>query len=226
MFIVAANWKMNGDVAFAQNYALSLANIATSSEIIILPPFPLLSVLKGNFKLGGQNCYLAEKGAFTGEISPNLLKDLGCEYVLLGHSERREIGESSELIAKKVEAAHAAGLKVILCAGEKAGEDFASVTFSQLDKSLPYCASKDNTIIAYEPVWAIGSGVTPTAKQIDERHKAINEKYGFKTIYGGSVKGDNAHEISAIENVNGLLVGGASLDVEQFKKIIASGRNG
>lgn len=226
MFIVAANWKMNGDVAFARKYAASLDNFATNVELVILPPFPLFSVLKGNFKIGGQNCFAGEKGAYTGEVSPYLLKDMGCEYVLIGHSERREMGESSDVVAIKAESAHSAGLKTIICAGEKQGEDFEKVTFGQLDKSIPHCATKENTVIAYEPVWAIGTGVTPTLEEISERHRKINEKYGFKTLYGGSVKVDNAKEISNIEHVNGLLVGGASLDVEQFKKIISAGRNG
>jgi len=220
MFIIAANWKMNGDVAFARQYATALENFTSKAEVIILPPFPLLSALKGNFKTGGQNCFAGEKGAYTGEVSPYLLKDIGCEYVLLGHSERREMGETSELVFAKAEVAHKAGLKTIICAGEKSGENFEKIIFTQLDKSIPYSATVANTIIAYEPVWAIGSGITPTSAEISERHKAINDKYGFKTIYGGSVKADNASEISNLDNVNGLLVGGASLDVEQFKLLI------
>ncbi len=221
MFIVVANWKMNGDVAFARAYAQALENFSPSgAEIVILPPYPLLTAIQGNFKLGAQNCYWAEKGAYTSQVSPYLLKSLGCDYVLLGHSERREAGETSASVMKKAEAAHKAGLKTIICAGEKAGEDFKKITFAQLDNSVPASADKTNTIIAYEPVWAIGTGETPTIAQIEERHEAVVEKYGFPTIYGGSVKLENAAEISKLKNVNGLLVGGASLDVEGFKKII------
>lgn len=228
MFIIAANWKMNGNSLFAQNYAAKLENFIAENrplpEIIILPPAPLFSQLKGSFKLGGQNCHALEKGAFTGETSALLLKDMGCEYVLCGHSERREAGETSADVAAKAETAHGTGLKTIICVGEKDGEDFARVVFPQLDKSLPHCATKDNTVIAYEPVWAIGTGRTPTAEDIARCHEQIAEKTGLKVMYGGSVKPENTAEISAIKNVGGLLVGGASLDVDGFINIIQAAK--
>ncbi len=226
MFIIAANWKMNGNVNFAQTYCAELDKFineqGVKSEIIVLPSAPLLTVVKGNFKIGGQNCHYEKSGAFTGEISAELLKNLGCDYALCGHSERRQMGESSELIAAKAEASHNAGLKAIICIGENDGEDFAKTVFAQLDKSLPFTATAANTIIAYEPVWAIGTGRTPSTKDIEERHAEIKTKSGFKVIYGGSVKPENAAEISNAANVDGLLVGGASLDIEQFKKIITA----
>lgn len=227
MFIIAANWKMNGEQEFARNYNVALKEFIASStaqlpEIIILPPSPLLYLMKGNYKLGAQNCHAKDKGAFTGEISAGILKDVGCQYVLLGHSERREMGEKCILVSEKAAAAHAAGLKTIICVGEKEGEDFDSVVFEQLKNSIPSCADENNTVIAYEPVWAIGTGRTPTAEDIGKCHSKIKAKYNFSLLYGGSVKAANAGEISKISNVDGLLVGGASLDVDEFKTLITA----
>lgn len=238
MFIIAANWKMNGDVAFAHNFAKKLP--ASNHEIIILPPAPLLGLIKGNFKLGGQNCYMAEKGAFTGEISPNLLKDIGCEYVLLGHSERRhniDLGaEQSDLISFKAAAAHKAGLKTIICGGEKSGEDFTKMTFAQLEISIPATATATNTIIAYEPVWAIGTGRVASAADAQEVCAAIRSTLAelaspeiaatVRVLYGGSVNAKNVGELVGKPDVDGALVGGASLDGEQFATLSAIAAGG
>ncbi len=228
MFIIAANWKMNGDPAFAAEYAEKLGahlaqknNSQNSHEVVVFPPAPLLPLLKCNgFKKGGQDCYHKEYGPFTGEISPFMLKDAGAEYVILGHSERREAGETSELVAAKAANAYKAGLKTIICVGEKKGEDFETVVFEQLKKSVPFAASEANTVIAYEPVWAIGTGITPTIADIEQRQTIIAGKTKLQVLYGGSVKPENAGEISSVASVNGLLIGGASLSVDSFLSII------
>ena len=218
MFLVVANWKMNGSQALASEFN---AGVKTgNAEAVICPPFPLLGALKGNFKLGAQNCHHLSDGAHTGSVSATLIKELGAEYVIIGHSERREAGETSALIAKKTEAAQKAGLKVILCVGEKEGEDMEKVVRKQLSESLP--ASKQNIVIAYEPVWAIGSGRTPTTAQIEQAHEFIAKETGLKVIYGGSVKPANTAEIAKAKGVSGLLVGGASLDVKSFNAIMAA----
>ena len=226
MFIIAGNWKMNGDRKFAEAFSQKLGSFLTKNtldeEIIIFPPSILLSfVRKNGFKTGGQDCWHREYGPCTGEISPFMLKDLGCEYVLLGHSERREFNkETSELVAGKAVCAHKAGVKTIICIGEKQGEDFETVVSEQIKKSIPMTSSEMNTIIAYEPVWAIGTGKTPTLAEIEQRQKFIKDKTKLSVLYGGSVKADNAVEIANTPNVDGLLVGGASLVFEEFEKII------
>jgi triosephosphate isomerase len=216
MFLVVANWKMNGSLKTAAEFEQGIKS--RNAEIVLCPPFPLLMALKGQFRLGAQNCHHLTEGAHTGEVSASLIKELGAEYVIVGHSERREAGENSELIAQKAAAAQKAGLKVIICVGEKEGEDMENVVKEQLSESLP--ANKNNIIIAYEPVWAIGSGRTPTGEQIEKAHGLIAAITGLKVIYGGSVKPANTAEIARIKNVSGLLVGGASLDVNSFNAII------
>ncbi|PIR34767.1 MAG: triose-phosphate isomerase [Alphaproteobacteria bacterium CG11_big_fil_rev_8_21_14_0_20_44_7] len=217
-FIIAANWKMNGTPAEARSFAAELdefiREVQPQSEIVVCPPYILLNEMHGSFKKGGQNCHHETSGAFTGEISAKMLKNAACEYVILGHSERREMGESSELIAKKAQAAKAAGVKVIFCIGEKEGEDFESVISEQLNFAV------DVDVIAYEPVWAIGTGKTPSLEEINSRHKFIKDKCGLQVMYGGSANPDNAKDISALQNVGGLLVGGASLSISSFTSII------
>lgn len=184
--------------------------------------------------LGAQDCHFDAKGAHTGDISPVMLKDLGCQYVIVGHSERRtDHHESNELIAKKAAAAINTGLKVIICIGETEAEKDAGKTIdvctAQIMGSVPEEATAQNTVIAYEPVWAIGTGRTPTAAEVEEVHAAIRKviakKLGranankMRILYGGSMKPTNAKELLALPDVDGGLIGGASLKVADFMAI-------
>ena len=220
-FTIIANWKMNGDVATTFNYAEKLSQFMkaakTKAEIVICPPANLILALDGRdreYATGGQNCHAEASGAFTGEISAKLLADSACEYVIIGHSERRQMGENCALAAKKAETAQLANLRTIFCVGENEGEGFKNTVGEQLE----YVDFAD--IIAYEPVWAIGTGKTPTLEEINERHKFIQDKTGKPVVYGGSVNVDNAAAIAALEHVDGLLIGGASLDINSFIEII------
>ncbi len=230
--IVAANWKMNLDIKEAENTARNMARgITTDSiDVIVCPAFIHLDRIFKVFsstviKLGAQNMYYEESGAFTGEISPVMLKSVGCEYVIIGHSERRHIfNESNELINKKVKSAIRHGIKVILSVGEtleerKQGRAF-EVVEAQLKTGLEG-VEKEDVVVAYEPVWAIGTGVSADNKTIEEMHNFIRSlKKNAPILYGGSVKSKNAGEIALIDNVNGFLVGSASLTADEFKKII------
>lgn len=206
-------------------------------ECVLCPPFTLLQTvgegIKGSaLKLGAQDCAAWEDGAYTGDVSASMLKDMGCSMVILGHSERREAHQETDaMVAAKMRLAHQAGLKVILCVGEKsAGEPDAQrrVTVQlQLTHSLSQSANAENTVIAYEPVWAIGSGVTPTCEQIRAMHTAIGQHLGrrfagMRVLYGGSVKADNAAAILKLPEVDGALVGGASLEADSFLKIVGA----
>ena len=215
MFLVIANWKMNGSPALVQQYSTIAAK---NCKLVVCPPYHLISSLSNNFSKGAQNCHWAESGAHTGEVSALMLKDLGAEYVILGHSERREAGETSTEVAKKASAAQNAGLVSIICVGEKEGQNLEAVVLQQLKESVPQ--NKTNIIIAYEPVWAIGTGRTPTCAEIEKAHALIKDACGLDVIYGGSVKPENTAEIAKTKGVSGLLVGGASLNIENFQKII------
>lgn len=226
-------------MAFLRLFRKFMLDNLVGCEVVICPPATLLrdmaeKVPGTHIKLGGQNCHFAKEGAYTGEISAAMLKDMMCDYVILGHSERRVFfQETSETIQKKVETAHSVGLRAIVCIGEtlderKKGNALAAVK-SQLLSSLPASATGNNTVIAYEPVWAIGTGHTPTAEEIHEMHGFIGTllknptkkvENCFRIVYGGSVKKDNAKGILAIEGVNGLLVGKASLDFESFSAMV------
>ncbi|SDW80064.1 triose-phosphate isomerase [Roseicitreum antarcticum] len=238
--LAAGNWKMNGLRAdVAQVEALAQAFPDPGCDILICPPATLLAGFvpagQGVVSLGGQDCHSATHGAHTGDVSAPMLADAGADYVILGHSERRaDHGESSELVAQKVRAAHAAGLIAVVCVGETLAERDAGTTLdvvgAQLDGSLPDCVTAANTVIAYEPVWAIGTGRIPTLDQIAEVHDFLRARLadgafaahadGMRLLYGGSVKPDNAAEIFATANVDGALVGGASLKAADFGKII------
>jgi triosephosphate isomerase len=211
---------------------------SASCDVIICPPFPLLFSFcqesGDQIAIGGQDCHQHPSGAYTGDISAEMIKDTGAQYVIIGHSERRAgYGESSELIAEKAQAAFESGLFPIICVGETEAERDAGktldVVLEQVARSIPEGASADNLIIAYEPVWAIGTGRTPTVGDIAQVHGAIRERLiaRFKTdgvkipiLYGGSVKPSNANELMAVEDVNGALVGGASLKAEDLNGII------
>jgi len=244
--IIAANWKMNITSAeaasFMEDLALELKNF-DGAEVVIVPPFtalPKLSEIIGDMPgivLGAQNMWSEPSGAYTGEISAGMLREFFTRYVVLGHSERRTIfGETDELINKKVKAAHAASLRPILCVGETLAERDADKHHEVLARQLKGClagldtAQMLDTVIAYEPVWAIGTGRTATPEQAQEAHafirKTLGEIFDGKTAdkiriqYGGSVKPDNAKELLHQPDIDGALVGGASLEPRGFAKIV------
>ena len=220
--IIVGNWKMNGDAALAQE--LVAASVGSKHKLVLCPPPTLFSYIKG-ITLGAQDCSAEQKGAYTGDISAAMLKDAGCEWVILGHSERRQNHkETDALIKRKLEAALHAGLGIILCIGENKEEREQGREEAVVKKQLSILSQNNSHIlIAYEPVWAIGTGLTPTAAQIDSMHSFIK---GLVTeaevLYGGSVKPENIKEILAIENVDGVLVGGASIEPASWKKIVQS----
>lgn len=240
---IVGNWKMNGTVAAAQDFAAGLfdrlqnqtISFCTKKKIILCLPFPyLLPLLKavpeGGFEGGGQDCSPHLQGAYTGDISAGMLRDVGCHFVLVGHSERRQHHlETNNLVKKKAEAALEAGLKVILCVGEtlaqREAEEAEITVTKQVLESLPAGAAPNNLLIAYEPVWAIGTSLTPTSTQIQDMHshlrKLIKRKQTY-LLYGGSVTPQNAVSILNLPNVDGVLVGGASLRIDDFWGIIKS----
>ncbi|MBP3687615.1 MAG: triose-phosphate isomerase [Alphaproteobacteria bacterium] len=245
--LIAGNWKMNGlqedGIALAKGVAIEAKKAARKDcEFLVCPPFTLLTSVKKALKgskvmLGAQDCHYAASGAHTGDVSPVMLKDLGCQYVIVGHSERRTNHfESNELVAKKASAAIEAGLKVIICIGETEAERDAGKTIdvctAQIMGSVPENATAANTVIAYEPVWAIGTGRTPTANEVEDVHaairKVISKKLGranankMRILYGGSMKPSNAKELLALPDVDGGLIGGASLKVADFMAIAAA----
>jgi triosephosphate isomerase (TIM) len=241
--LIAGNWKMNGlAAALVEIEALKAGLTAqpTQAEVLICPPATLLARMAGvasgpDIKTGGQDCHSNDTGAHTGDISAAMLKDAGAAYVIVGHSERRaDHGESSALVADKALAAHKAGLTPIICIGETLAEREAGrvleVVLGQLRASIAK-VSAPNFVIAYEPVWAIGTGKTPTVADVTEVHDAIRAAlialqaihgHAVRILYGGSVKPGNASELMGIENVNGALVGGASLKATDFLSIIAA----
>ena len=239
--LVAGNWKMNGLTAsMAELVEMCDANPA-NCDVIVCPPFPLIGRFVGSagnshIEIGAQDCHTAESGAHTGDVSAALLKDVGATAVIVGHSERRtDHGETSALVKAKAEAALASGLIAIVCIGETeaqrdAGGAEALVT-AQMRESLPAGATAANTVVAYEPVWAIGTGRTPTNEQIAAMHSALRaalkddlgpEGDGVRLLYGGSVKPGNAEEIFAIQDVDGGLIGGASLKAVDFLGIVSA----
>ena len=240
--LAAGNWKMNGTSAdLAQIEALIAAHTAPSVDVLICTPATLISraaqiAADSALAIGGEDCHQNEKGAHTGDISAAMLQDAGATYVITGHSERRaDHGEDDALVRAKTSAGIAAGLIGVVCIGETLDEREAGKTLEvvgeQLLGSTPDEATGANTVIAYEPVWAIGTGKVPTLDQIAEVHAFIRaelvKRFGdagnaFRVLYGGSVKPSNAAEIFAVEDVDGALVGGASLKAEDFGGIIAA----
>lgn len=233
--LIAGNWKMNGLEDFAKSLASSIETAEQNNiNILICPPAPYLgtvkSALASGIHLGGQDCHTESDGAYTGSTSAEMLKDCGCTYVLIGHSERRALcHEKDETIAKKAAAAKGAGLIPVICVGEKETSresgDHIDVVKSQIKNSVPDDFAAGDYVIAYEPVWAIGTGKTASLDDIREMHDAIREMIGggIDILYGGSVKPSNAKEILSIENVGGVLVGGASLKADDFNAIIKAG---
>lgn len=244
--IIAGNWKMNrGSLPEAADLAERLCEEVgqrTDVDIVLCPPFTALAVVVeavagSHVKVGAQNLYPKENGAYTGEVSPAFIKDLGCDYVIIGHSERRTyFKESNEFINEKVHIAHASGLVPILCVGETEAERDAGKTFDVVKDHVTGGVRKlsadqmKSTVIAYEPVWAIGTGKTAKAQDAEEVHafirKTLKELYSASVAdavriqYGGSVKASNANELLTQPNIDGALVGGASLEVEPFVGII------
>ncbi len=232
MRYVFGNWKMNGTLAFAEEYVNKLLGEVrpASVQVALFPPFTALSsfqyLVKDSFlKFGAQNMYYEDSGAFTGEVSPVMLKEIGVDYVLIGHSERRHIFlENDEMLMKKVEAAHRHDIPVVFCVGETLEERRTGATKDVLKRQLILVQDilSRRDIVAYEPVWAIGTGVTPTMDEIRESISWVKEllKADLPVLYGGSVNKGNAVDISEVSGVDGVLVGGASLKVEEFAIII------
>jgi len=233
--LVAGNWKMNGLREDGAALARGLAQRAITTggggpgcELLVCPPASLLatvgSALAGSgIALGGQDCHAAPKGAHTGDISPEMLADAGCSHVILGHSERRHgHGEGDAVVREKILGAWRARLVAILCVGEtqaqrQAGQA-AEIVAAQLAASVPNGGTADNLVVAYEPVWAIGTGLTATLEDIATMHATVRASIpaGARIVYGGSVNSQNAAGILGLAEVDGALVGGASLDAESF----------
>lgn len=239
--LAAGNWKMNGSLASASEIsALIPVADAANCDTLICPPATLVAGFSAqaagsDLAIGGQDCHANASGAHTGDTSAVALKDAGASYVIVGHSERRtDHGESDLDVSAKAQAAWAAGLTAIICVGETEEERDAGraldVVRGQLAASVPAGATGGNTVVAYEPVWAIGTGRVPVIGDIQSMHDAIRDALhaivadggadDIRLLYGGSVKGSNAAEIFALENVDGGLVGGASLKAEDFIPII------
>ncbi len=229
--IVAANWKMYFTVNEAEAVASKMAKVVNNkTEVIVCPPFVFLdrlskAFLKTSIKLGAQNMYFEEKGAFTGEISPIMIKSVGCEYVIIGHSERRHIfGESDVDIHKKVVSGIEHGLKPILCVGETLSQRKDGRAKDVVERQIIAAldgVDLNSVVVAYEPVWAIGTGVPADLDTVNEMHSFIRSLIeDVSILYGGSVKDKNSYELAQIDDVDGFLVGSASLDADTFKKII------
>lgn len=243
--LVSGNWKMNGLAASLGEVDLLLEKLNAGStldtDIMICPPATLVAAMAERLKgtpvaVGAQDCHMEVSGAHTGDISAEMLADAGAVAVIVGHSERRaDHGETDAVVKAKAEAAHRAGLTAIICVGETEAERRAGSALSavsgQIAGSLPASVGSGDTVIAYEPVWAIGTGLTPTTDDVAEMHGAIREQLeelgggmdaggGIRILYGGSVKPGNAAELMAIDNVNGALVGGASLKADDFCGIL------
>ena len=236
--LIAGNWKMNGRQASGTELTRIIAgscDLASQTDLLVCPPATLIAsfaaLARGSLVgIGGQDCHAEPSGAFTGDISAEMLKDAGATMVIVGHSERRTYHKETDAeVQSKVRAAWRAELTAILCIGETKDERVGARAFDvvggQLQKSVPEGATATNIVIAYEPVWAIGTGLTPTPADVAEVHgfirKRLTDRFGpggegIRILYGGSVKPSNAVELMAVPNVDGALVGGASLKAEDF----------
>ncbi len=240
--LAAGNWKMNGTkAALAEVSALLAAHPDPACEMLLCPPATLIARMSetatgSRLMVGGQDCHAKPSGAHTGDLSAAMLKDAGATHVILGHSERRtDHAETDALVRAKAEAAIGAGLTAIVCIGESEAERDAGRTLAvigtQIDGSIPMGATAANLVVAYEPIWAIGTGRTPTLSEIAEVHSFLrgrlrgligDEAMGVRLLYGGSVKPSNATEIFAVPHVDGALVGGASLKAADFGAIVTA----
>lgn len=243
--MVAGNWKMNmlryQAKDLTQDILSGLVDVKDDIDIVLAPPFTALDVVSGlignsRVMLAAQNVFWEDRGAFTGEISPAMLVDAGCKWVIIGHSERRGIlGETDTVVRKKIKASLSDGLNVIVCVGETLQEREVGKTIkivqSQVESALMDLELDDpqRFVIAYEPVWAIGTGKNATPKEAEDVHATIREITGsifaqdselIRIIYGGSVNGDNIEELLHMENIDGALIGGAGLDADSFVKIV------
>jgi triosephosphate isomerase (TIM) len=247
--LIAGNWKMNGlkhSMAEFEAMVAGAGSVIARADLLVCPPATLLASFAENTRgvlpadqkalaLGAQDCHPEPSGAHTGDLSAEMLADAGASFVIVGHSERRaDHGETDALVRQKAEAAWRAGLTAIVCVGETRQHRDAGQTLhicgGQLSGSLPDGATAANLVVAYEPVWAIGTGLTPTAEDVKQVHQFIRDKLitrfkdegaGIRILYGGSVKPSNAAELMAVSNVNGALVGGASLRAADFLAIAA-----
>jgi triosephosphate isomerase len=239
---IAANWKMHKTVSEAEEFLAAFmpeVKDTSDADIIIAPVFTALQAvarkIKGsNVTLSAQNVFYEEKGAYTGEIAPGMLKDVGCEHAIIGHSERRQyFGETDETVNKKIKAANAAGLGAIFCIGESLDEREAGNTNQVLEGQLNgglKDVDLEKVVIAYEPIWAIGTGVTATPEQAQDAHSFIRghvaslydkgKADAVRILYGGSVKPDNVDTLMARADIDGALVGGASLKPESFARLV------
>src|ERR1700730_14683638 len=238
--LIAGNWKMNGPRASLSEFEAMLAgasDVRDKADLLVCPPATLIAAFaeraRGSIAVGAQDCHPKASGAHTGDISAEMLADAGASAIIVGHSERRaDHGESDVLVRQKAPAVWRAGLPAIVCIGGTQQQSDAGQTLDvcrgQLDNSLPDKASSDNLVVAYEPVWAIGTGLTPTAGDVEQIHGVIRELLigrfngegaRMRILYGGSVKPSNAAELMAVANVNGALVGGASLKAADFLAI-------
>jgi triosephosphate isomerase (TIM) len=242
--LIAGNWKMNGLKASSAEFEAMLAgasDVAARADLLVCPPATLIAAFAEEARgskvlaVGAQDCHPKASGANTGDLSAEMLADAGAKAIIVGHSERRaDHGESDVLVRQKAEAVWRAGLTAIVCIGETQHQRDAGQTLDicrrQLNVSLPDGARADNLVVAYEPVWAIGTGLTPTTEDVQQIHKFIRqlltarfngEGGKMRILYGGSVKPSNARELMAVANVNGALVGGASLKAADFLAIAA-----
>ena len=249
--LIAGNWKMNGSLGQAEELVSSIAakiqgqsDITDSYEFLVCPPFLYMSAVKNicakhGISFGAQDCSVHDSGAYTGEISAQMIADCGGTYVILGHSERRQYhGETSALVAQKAKAAHDAGLIAVICVGETESDRDAGreneIVGAQLKASLPEGANAENTVIAYEPVWAIGTGKTASSDDVANMHSFIcaqlkeqlADSGNMRILYGGSMKPENAHALLSTPHVDGGLIGGASLKAEQFVGIAVAAEEG
>jgi triosephosphate isomerase (TIM) len=241
--LIAGNWKMNGLKSSTAEFETMLAGaptLAAKADLLVCPPATLVADFADKARgsklvVGAQDCHPKASGAHTGDLSAEMLADAGARAILVGHSERRaDHGENDALVRQKTEAAWRAGVTAIVCIGETRGQRDAGQTLDicggQLAGSVPDGATAANLVVAYEPVWAIGTGLTPTAKDVEEVHRFIRgvltDRFGgeggkIRILYGGSVKPSNANELMGVANVDGALVGGASLKAADFLAIAA-----
>ena len=232
MKIIAGNWKMNGTRTALSEMINALQNIDTQNTIILCVPYTLLNIDSGRIALGAQDTSTHDHGAYTGEVSAQMIAETGAKYVIVGHSERRQYhGETNNIVQQKAAAAMAAGLIPIICIGETMDEKQSGIAMQVIESGVRECVppnTNKNIIIAYEPRWAIGAGITPTDDEIATAHKLIADTLSnmgltnIPILYGASVKATNAAQIMSIPNVDGVLVGGASLKPDDFIPIITN----